>query len=104
MPRKKISKTTDGKYVGYVMVHEQWGAYLGSSDNMHFWSKLDPMEQTHAIAFHDPADAIALTDAFDLTLRKHVTYFQVETAEIDYASEEECKAAGIPGWVKDASR
>lgn len=85
-----------------IIVHPEMGVYLGSCMGFGFWSKLDPVGQTHAVAFADVNEAIQHIHSWD-GARAPADYvlLDVGTREAGYASVAECAAAGADAWFPD---
>jgi hypothetical protein len=86
---------------GFVIIHPEWGVFIGNCLGFAFWSRLDPVDQPAAVAF--PTEAEAAEHA--RFLREGATAFgfvelpvtQDPNGEL-YASREACGAAGLPVW------
>lgn len=90
---------------GFVVYREADGAFVGHMMGMSFWSKIDPVGQSEAVAF--PSEEIA-----KLTMKKHDNLnegdYQLIPVQITnkkglayYASIESCVKANIPAWHPD---
>ena len=91
----------------FVLVHEEDGIFLGQGMGLGFWSKLDPVGQDAAVTFPTAAefnDWIAEVrkenpDAF----RQPSSLVRVKASKYEggvwYATIDDCKAAGLPGWT-----
>lgn len=84
-----------------VLYSEEIGVYLGSCMGMGFWSKLDPAGQDSACCFDSSDEVkqfIQLCLEMDITVPKDARTVDVLTEHPDYATIQECVAAGLPGW------
>jgi len=81
----------------YIIYHDEMGIYLGSAMGMGFWSKMDPVGQTHAVTFDSPEQAKEVIATWDEPV-VNCRFILVDIAEPIYASMDECLAAGLPGW------
>jgi hypothetical protein len=93
-----------------ILVHPEWGIYLGSCLGLGFWSQLDPCGQTEACTFPSEAEARAVVEAWWPMVGKYdpddFRYVEVETGEDGYATMEECVSAGVDfrrWWLLPAS-
>jgi len=86
-----------------IITHPEMGVYLGNCMGFGFWSKLDPVGQTHAVVFMDVDEAIQHIHSWD-GMREPGDYvlLDVRTTEGGYASIAECSAAGADAWFPDA--
>ena len=94
----------------YVIYRADRGVYLGNCMGMGFWSKWDAVGQDAAVAFPSEAAARAHVATWDEPLssfevRSVPTFSRFEGSGMpvnaDYASIEECVAAGLPAWHPD---
>jgi hypothetical protein len=87
----------------FVMIHKEFGIYLGSCMGMGFWSQLDPAGQTEAVTFPDqPTGISALRSWQELggsSIQESDIRFIPVLANTDgYATKAACSAAGLPDW------
>lgn len=92
-----------------VLVHPEWGIYLGSAMGFGFWSKIDPIGQDAAVTFPDAETAERVMASWDGGRPADVTLHHVvaDGASADgfgdpgvvYASVAACVAAGLEGWT-----
>lgn len=92
-----------------VLVHPEWGIYLGSAMGFGFWSKVDPVGQDAAVTFPDAETAERVMASWGGGRPEGVTPYLVvpDQASTDgfgdpgltYASVAACVAAGLEGWA-----
>ncbi len=90
----------------FVLYSPEQGVYLGNAMGLGFWSKWDPVGQTHACTFASEADAIAHARTWppplngDIGVLAHEVQCAgpIETGGACFASVAEVQAAGLPGW------
>ncbi len=83
-----------------IIVHKEYGVYLGAALGFGFWSKLDPVGQPAAIAFAGEHLARKVAET-ELKLQlKSFTILPVEIPkkEVSYASMEICVGVGVEKW------
>lgn len=88
-------------YQGYILYTEDKGIFIGSFLGLGFWSKLDPVNQTHAIVFESKEIAEQLISEW-LTHPGNFKLIPIQTQELGYASLEEISAIGLPIWSSDS--
>ena len=87
-----------------VIVHPEWGIYLGTCLGLGFWSKMDPAGQDAAVTFPSEEDANRHMDSWDepLVERPRLEFHVVEPDKLQYsgkyASVAACRRAGLDGW------
>lgn len=91
-----------------VMVHVEWGVFIGSAMGLSFWSKLDPVGQDHAAAFSSAAEAEEYVATWDDPPKAEALSFVGVVGARDahgnlYASMQACVAAGAAPWMDDAT-
>lgn len=85
---------------GVVIVHPEWGIYLGSFIGLGFFSNIDCVDQTQAATFLSEADARSYIATWDENGDPDkFTYSPVQTAHAQYATIEELDAAGLSQWT-----
>lgn len=95
-------KSSKGEEI--VLYCESLGVYLGSALGLAFWSKLDPVGQTHACTFENEVQAREHVNSWDSQPEGircvPVIADQKRTFadENHYASIASCVAAGLPAW------
>lgn len=86
-----------------LMIHPDWGVYLGAAMGFGFWSKLDPVGQDAAVAFDNEAQArehIASWDNADADPEyTRITFLQVVADKGEWASIRACVVAGVDPWL-----
>jgi hypothetical protein len=80
-----------------LAVHPEKGVYLGHCLGMHFWSKLDPVDQPAAVTFRDAND-LGEYNALTRGVLNDCRTLPVEADEGNYASMAACVKAGAPAW------
>ena len=92
-------------FTRFVIVHPEWGIYLGSCVGLGFWSQLDPVGQTHAVTFESIEEARTHIMSWDENNNpKLYKFVKVESAEESFISVDECIKEGLPGWKQDAQQ
>lgn len=91
----------------FVIVHPEMGIYLGSAIGLGFWSKLDPVGQTHAVTFENRVQADWAMSKWDhgrpdKTIIWPVLPDKIDSPSIAYASVAACVAAGLEAWDPEA--
>jgi len=86
------------KRIRYVIYSEEYGIYLGSCAGLGFWSKLDPVGQTHAISFDNKEQTAEVIASWESTPPLNTRAVAV-LSDDPYVSIIECVAAGLPGWA-----
>lgn len=81
-----------------VIFDDEMGIYLGSCIGLGFWSKLDPVGQTHAVTFESDESIAFVMSHWECGPPNNWRAVPVDVATGDYASIAECEAAGLPGW------
>jgi hypothetical protein len=82
-----------------IIVHAEWGVFLGICLGLAFWSKLEDGGQTSAPVFNDEADATMFLEGFPPSVsREHFTFPKVPTVT-GHASMADCLKAGVTPWV-----
>lgn len=84
----------------YLLVHPEYGIYLGNCLGLGFWSKVDPVGQPAAVTFQTEADAEAHMDDWG-TPRPEGYYLHPIDTEQDYAIVTQCILAGLDGWIDE---
>lgn len=81
-----------------VLVHPEWGIYLGNAMGLGFWSKLDPVGQPSAVTFPSERAAREHMATWDPPPVTGVTFHTVRPDDGEYATMSACVAAGLDGW------
>lgn len=93
-----------------LMIHPEWGVYLGCAMGFGFWSKLDSCGQDAAVAFDDEAQArehIASWDNVDAEPEyARITFLPVVADRFEqphhaWATMQACVAAGVDPWFDE---
>ncbi len=82
----------------YLLLHPEWGIYLGAFIGMGFWSKLDHAGLTRAITFHSAAEAIQHSGKTFPVEWKRMVVVPILIEDNIYATLAEIVAAGEAGW------
>lgn len=85
----------------YVIVHKEWGIYLGSFIGLGFWTKLDPVGQTAAAVFDSKEEAEGFISHCECEPKHDLKDFELKEVKTEneyYATLQECVAAGLEGW------
>lgn len=89
------------KFTRWVIYNEEWGVYLGSCIGLGFWSKMNPVGQTHCACFTDPDSAASLISEWHCQSTDY-RIIQVQVKDPNKgASVAECVEAGLPAWSPD---
>lgn len=84
---------------GVVIIHPEWGIFVGISMSLAFWSATDCVGQDCVPVMPDEAEARAFIDTWCITADKTVfTYCPVQAAK-QWATIEELDAAGLSEWT-----
>jgi hypothetical protein len=81
-----------------VIVHPEFGIYLGSFIGLGFWSKLDPAGQDAAVTFPSQQDAEQFMGTWDEGAPQGCQFITVIPDQGEYASVSACVAAGLEAW------
>jgi len=90
----------------YLLVHKEFGIYLGSCLGMGFWSELDPAGQTEACTFESEDAALKYMESWDDQLK--VTPIAIATLipesqlikdDSCYATQKDIIDSGLSGWA-----
>ena len=86
-----------------LIVHDEWGIYLGSFLGLGFWTRLDAAGSTSAVTFPSLAAARTLIESWrPVGIDRHdpddFNYVEVMVKESGTATMEECVAAGQKSW------
>lgn len=85
-----------------VIYNEEEGIYLGECMGLGFWSKMDPCGQEAACLFESEEEMRKYIESWNESEFKHNEFkFVPVEAKGDYATIEECVAAGLPAWDPD---
>lgn len=82
----------------WLIYSEECGIYLGNCMGLGFWSKLDPVGQNAACTFSSLKDAADHVFSWEGGPPKDWVVTGVYVKDPPYATIEECKAMGLPGW------
>lgn len=83
-----------------ILHHRDMGIYLGSALGFGFWSKLDPAGQDAAWTFESIQQAKEAITSWDSPIENPMfTHVEVEG---EFATIEQCVAAGLEAWEPDA--
>ena len=82
-----------------VLVHPDWGIYLGGALGLAFWSKIDPVGQDAACAFPDAEQAQRFVSECGWDMQPIYTVVVAADIEGQWASMASCMMAGLPGWM-----
>ena len=84
---------------GYLLIHPEWGIYLGEFIGLGFWSKLDSVGQTYAVVFLSQREALEFASkTFPTTESTRMETTPILTKRRQYALLEEIVEAGLEGW------
>jgi hypothetical protein len=86
----------------YVAKHKEWGVFLGSFLGMAFFSKVDSAGQDSAVAFREEAEAREYMTKQLKQEEADFAFVPVECGSYDYATIDECEAAGVERWSPEA--
>ena len=86
-------------HAGVVIVHPEWGIYLGSAMGLGFWSKMDPVGQESAATFDGLLEAKRQIQSWDCN-NDPAKYkcVRVFTRERNWATVAECMLSGLDYW------
>jgi len=90
----------------YVIVHPEWGIFLGAALGLAFFSKVETAGQDAAPTF--PTREAAETqvkswEPYDPEYER-ITYHEIIVTDIrGYASIQDCTNAGLPAWKPEAT-
>lgn len=82
-----------------VIVHPEWGLFVGVSMGLAFWSNLDCAGQTCVPVMPDEAEARRFIDVFPPPIDKNAFKFHPVQAVETWATIEELDAAGLSEWT-----
>lgn len=102
-PNLSVAKSADTPK-GVVIYHDEMGVFLGHSLGLGFFSNMDPVGQTSAVAFKDEQDArefIAECDDFPSDVKFRTVVADANNGEA--ATIQACIDAGLPGWDPEAN-
>lgn len=86
---------------GVVIIHPEWGIFVGISMGLAFWSAMDCVGQDCVPVMPDEAEARAFIDAWDgndVTDKTVFKFHPVQAAK-QWATIEELDAAGLSEWT-----
>lgn len=86
-----------------VIVHPEFGIYLGSCMGLGFWSKLDSAGQDAAVTFPSQQDAEQFMGTWDEGAPQGCQFISVIPDQGGYASVTACVAAGLDAWSVEVS-
>ena len=86
--------------IRYLLLHPEWGIYIGAFLGMGFWSKLDPVGQNYAISFPSTDVLDWARSTFPGEWMK-MTAPPIQIKDKMYATLAEIVAAGLEGWDPD---
>ncbi len=72
-------------YKRYLLVHPEWGVYLGSMWSLGFWSKLDPVGQNSAAVFENWQEIHDFVDTWE-SKPKEYDIEEITTEDPNYAT------------------
>lgn len=90
----------------YVLVHSEWGVFLGHCLGLYFWSKIDSVGQPACVAFESEREGLS----FMVRLHENsdpppgsnkMELKVVEILQPGYATIAECVAASVEGWLDE---
>lgn len=83
-----------------VLVHKEYGIYLGSASGRGFWSQIDPAGQSAAITFPSPEEAFAHAATWENPIDLETLRCVEVVPDIGdlWASIEACVCAGLSAW------
>lgn len=91
--------------IRYIIVHKEYGVFLGSMLGLGFWSKLDSAGQDEACTFSSPKEAFEYVSAWceepkikPTTARVMITNDQLESNDVAYATKQQVVDAGFDSW------
>lgn len=86
-----------------LITHKSLGVYIGCFDSsfgpIFCWSKLNRMNQDHAVTFVDIETARFYVNSYMTELSGHVQFNQIEIEHVTHATMDECARAGFDRWV-----
>lgn len=82
----------------YVLYDPEMGIYLGHCMGLGFWSKLDSVRQDRACTFESVEDMEVWVATWEFTPPNRRAVPVEVAGEDEYATIEECTAAGLPAW------
>jgi hypothetical protein len=84
--------------VAFLIVHPEYGIYLGRCLGLGFWSKLDPVGQPSACTFESQGQAEAHMARWVEGPPEGVRFHPVEPDDGPYATVAAWVAAGLEPW------
>ena len=84
----------------YLLIHPEWGIFLGTMWGMGWWSKLDSVGQLAANVFDEPDQIHKFVDTFEYKPQEYDVE-KVLTKDPEWATIEEIEAMGLEAWVPD---
>ena len=85
----------------YLLMHPEWGIFIGTFLGMGLWSKLDCLGQAYAVTFSSATEALEWAqDSCPVECKKMFTTY-LTTKEKSHATIAEIVAAGLEGWDPD---
>lgn len=87
----------------YLIVHKEDGIYLGECLGLGFCSKVDPVGQDTACTFESIEDCVDYINSWESVKKgeqsiKDYTFVPVTPSEGNFATIQDCVAAGLEGW------
>lgn len=86
---------------GFIITHPEWGIFLGTGLGLVFWSELDSVGQSAAVAFASENEAKGFLDRLSLEDAIWCEIKPITTAEPGCATVTELIAAGYKGWINE---
>lgn len=86
----------------FLIVHPEWGVFIGASAGLTFWSEIETCGQDHAVAFSSATSAEETAQAlFPTEIAFWCVAKPVTVADPGFASVEEIAAAGYKAWINE---
>ncbi len=86
---------------GFVIYHDTDGVYLGNALGLAFFSMLDPVGQSEAVAFDTrsaAAEHVASWQVPESSPKQNYRFIEVDVTNRGTATMESCVRAGLPAW------
>ena len=83
----------------YLIVHPQYGVYLGSAQGRGYWSKVDSVGQPAAVTFPSRQEALDYMASWPVSPPPGVDLLPVVSDGPGYATIAACVRAGAPAWL-----
>jgi hypothetical protein len=83
----------------FLIVHPQYGVYLGSAMGRGYWSKVDSVGQPAAVTFRSRQEALDYMASWAVSPPPGVELLPVVSDGPGYATIAACVRAGAPAWL-----